>query len=53
MVPLPEKVPLLPLPTVTLSALKPVTGSEKEKVNVVAPVAVPATLSEMLMVGAD
>ena len=46
------KVPLVPLPTVTLLVEKPVTASEKVKGNVVAPVAVPATLSEMLTVGA-
>ena len=42
----------MPLPTVTLLVSKPVTASEKVKVNVVAPVAVPATLSEMVTVGA-
>ena len=47
-----EKVPFVPLPTVTLVVEKPVTASEKVKVNVVAPVAVPATLSEMVTDGA-
>ena len=36
----------------TLSASKPVTGSEKVKVNIVSPVAVPARLSEIVRDGA-
>ena len=53
--PLPEKVPLLPLPTVILLSEKPVTASENVKVKVTEPSAmltVPASLSVIVNVGA-
>ena len=53
--PLPEKVPLLPLPTVILLSEKPVTASENVKVKVTeasAMLTVPASLSVMVTVGA-
>ena len=52
--PLPEKVPLEPLPTVTLLVSKPVTASEKVKVKVTVPslmLTVLASLSVIVTVG--
>ena len=45
------KAPLVPLVTVTSSAVKPVTASLNVKVNVTGPVAVFGMLSVMLTVG--
>ena len=47
-----EKVPLLPFATVTLLASNPVTASLKLNVKLTAPLATPALLSVMVIVGA-